>query len=62
LTVYIDLFEKAIQAENISNFIINTKVEAIKDSDGRRTIIAPINNSRIGDFDLLDNVSKNYFN
>jgi hypothetical protein len=62
LTVYRDLFEKAIQAENISNFVINTNVEAIKDSDGRRIVIAPINNSRIGDYDFFDNVRKNCFN
>jgi hypothetical protein len=62
LTVYRDLFEKPIQAENISNFIINTNVEAIKDSDGRRIIIAPINNSRIGDYDYFENIRSKCFN
>ena len=61
-TVYRDCFEKAIQADNISNFVINTNVEAIKNTEGRRIIIAPINNSRIGDYAFFNNVRTQCFN
>jgi hypothetical protein len=62
LTVYRDLFEKAFQAENISNFVINTNVDAIKNSEGRRIVIAPINNSRVGDYDFFESIRNECFN
>ena len=47
LCSYRDLYEKGIQAENISNFQINTNVESIKDSNGRRYVILDLNPSRV---------------
>ena len=43
ICTYRDLYEKGAQAENISNFQINTNVESIKDSNGRRYIILDLN-------------------
>lgn len=60
--VYRDLYEKAIQAENISNFMINTNVDAIKDSNGRRIIIAPINTSRVGDYKFFEDFRNSCLN
>lgn len=62
LTMYRGLFKDPIQAENISNFVINTNCESIKDSDGRRIIIMPINTSRIGDFKYFKNIRDKCFN
>jgi hypothetical protein len=62
ITTYRDLYEKQFMAENISNFVINTNVNAIKNSEGRRIVIAPINNSRIGDYDFFGDVRKTCFN
>ena len=35
LCIHRDLYYKGMQAENVSNFQINTNVECIKDSNGR---------------------------
>ena len=61
-TIYRDLQKSPFQSENISNFVINTNVEALKDSAGRRIIILPIPNSRIGDYAYFDNIRKQCFN
>jgi hypothetical protein len=62
MTTYRDLFKSPFQAENISNFAINTNVEALRDSDGRRIIILPISNSRVNDFEYFENIRKQCFN
>ena len=59
---YRDLFKSPFQAENISNFMINTNVESIKNSDGRRYIILPLNDSRKGDFEYFENIRTKCFN
>jgi hypothetical protein len=61
-TVYRGLFKEPIQAENISNFYINTNVESLKDSQGRRIIIMPLNASRLGDFEYFETLRSKCFN
>ena len=62
LCIYRDLQEKSIQAENISNFQINTNVESIKDSNGRRYVILDLNPSRVGDYEYFRNLKDKCFN
>jgi len=62
ICTYRDLYEKGAQAENISNFQINTNVESIKDSNGRRYIILDLNPSRIGDYEYFKNLKEKCFN
>ena len=62
ITMYEDKNVKAFQAENISNFIINTNVEAIKDSDGRRYIIMPLNNKYKGKGDHFKSIKDTCYN
>jgi len=60
--VYRDVYEKPVKAQNISNFQINTNVESIKDSDGRRYIILDMNPSRVGDYEYFRTLKKRCFN
>ena len=59
---YRDVYEKPVRAENISNFQINTNVESIKDSDGRRYIILDLNPSRVGDYEYFKTLKEKCFN
>lgn len=54
--------EKLFVAKNISNYIINSNVDAIKDDNGRRYFILDLNNSRKGDIEFFDNIYKNCIN
>jgi hypothetical protein len=60
--VFRDVYEKAIQADNISNFIINTNNDAIKDSDGRRYIILPMSSKHFEDHVYFDDLKNSCFN
>jgi hypothetical protein len=60
--MYRALYNDPIKAENISNFMINTNCESIKDSHGRRIVIMPVNNSRMGDYKYFSNIKNNCFN
>jgi hypothetical protein len=60
--VYRSLFKDAIEAENISNFMINTNCDSIKDSDGRRIIIMPVSNCKKGDHQYFSDIRKSCFN
>ena len=60
--VYRDLYEKQISSSNLLNFQINTNVEALKDSQGRRIIILDINPSRLGDYNFFETLKRNCFN
>lgn len=60
--VYRDLYEKQISSSNLLNFQINTNVEALKDSQGRRIIILDINPSRLGDYKFFETLKNNCFN
>ena len=60
-TMYRDVYEKAIQADNITNFMINTN-EDVKDSNGRRIIPLDISLSKKGDYKYFEKIRKNCFN
>ena len=57
-----DLYEKAIAADNLFNGVINSNVEAIKDSDGRRIVIMPISTKRKGDYAYYKTIRDTCFN
>lgn len=57
-----DLFEKSVVAKNVFNAIINTNVEAIKNSEQRRIVIMPINPSRMKDYKYFEYIRKNIYN
>ncbi len=60
---YEDKFEKTIpNVRNLNNYIINTNVEAIKHSEGRRYYIADISTHRQGDLKFWEQLHKNCFN
>jgi hypothetical protein len=56
------LFKDPIEAENILNFVINTNVESLKNSDGRRIIILPLSSCRKGDYEYMNNIRSKCFN
>ena len=56
------LFKDPIQAENILNFMINTNVESLKNSDGRRIIILPLSSCKKGDYEYMNNIRNKCFN
>jgi len=53
---YEDKFQKAFTAKNISNYIINANVDAIKDDDGRRYFILDLSNKQKGDHVYFNNI------
>ena len=57
-----DLYEKAMVAKNVFNAIINTNLEAIKNSEQRRIVIMPINTIRMKDHDYFGYIRKNIYN
>jgi hypothetical protein len=59
---YEDKFQKAFTAKNISNYIINSNVDAIKDDDGRRYFILDLSNKRKGDFTYFNKIYENCMN
>jgi hypothetical protein len=61
-STYRGLYKDAIEAENISNFNINTNVDALKSSDGRRIIIMPITNKYVGNYAFFKDIIDSCFN
>ena len=59
---YRTLYESPINAENVANLVINTNCESIKDSNGRRIIIMPVNNSKMEDHVKFGHIRDNCFN
>ena len=57
-----DLYEKPIIAKNVFNAIINTNVEAIKNSEQRRIVILPISGCRVKDTVFFSNLRNQCFN
>jgi hypothetical protein len=51
-----------ITAKNVNNLIINSNVEAIRDSEGRRYYICDLNNEKKGNLDYFDSIYKNCMN
>ena len=62
VTHYADKYEKAVKCRNINNYIINTNVDAIKHSEGRRYFILPISSKRKGDLTYCGELKKECFN
>lgn len=60
--MYRDLYEKSFEADNINNYIINTNVDAIKHSQGRRYFIADVSTKRMKDFAYFANIKDTCFN
>lgn len=56
------LFKDPVEAENILNFVINTNVESLKNSDGRRIIILPLSSCKKGDYEYMNNIRSKCFN
>ena len=50
------------ETNNINNYIINTNVEAIKDSEGRRYYIVEINSKYREDYKFFNNIRQKCFN
>lgn len=59
---YEDKFVKAFTARNISNYIINSNVDAIKNDEGRRYFILDLSHKRKGDIKFFDNIYKSCMN
>ena len=60
--IYEEKNEKAFTAKNISNYIINSNVDAIKDDDGRRYFILDLSNKRKGDIEYFNKIYSNCMN
>jgi hypothetical protein len=60
--IYEEKNEKAFTARNISNYIINSNVDAIKDDDGRRYFILDLSNKRKGDIEYFNKIYTNCMN
>ena len=60
--IYEEKNEKAFTARNISNYIINSNVDAINDDDGRRYFILDLSNKRKGDLEYFDKIYTNCMN
>ena len=59
---YSDKYEKMVTCENFNNYIINTNVNAIVHSEGRRWFILDLSTHRKGDYKYFDNLHKTCFN
>jgi hypothetical protein len=60
--MYRDVYEKSFEAQNNNNYIINTNVEAIKHSEGRRYFINQISTHRQEDFKYFAEIKARCFN
>jgi hypothetical protein len=54
--IYEEKNEKSFTARNISNYIINSNVDAIKDDDGRRYFILDLSSKRKGDLTYFNKI------
>jgi hypothetical protein len=62
ICVYANKYIAPSACENISNFIINTNVNAIKHSEGRRYFILDLSNKRKSDFQFFSKLKGKCFN
>jgi len=60
--MYEEKNQKCFTAKSISNYIINSNVDAIKDDDGRRYFILDLSNKRKGDFKFFKEIHDNCIN
>jgi hypothetical protein len=61
-TLYADKYEKQFKARNINNYIINSNVDAIKHSEGRRFNILDLSTKRKGDHKYFGNIKGTCYN
>jgi hypothetical protein len=61
-TMYSDKYEKAFESQNINNYFINTNVDAIKCSQGRRYFIAECSTHRKEDHAYFRKIREQCFN
>ena len=59
---YADKYEKRFECENLNNYIINTNVEALKHSEGRRFFLVNVSTHRKGDHDYFGNIKTQCYN
>ncbi len=60
--IWCNKYEKAFEAENINNYVINTNVDAIKSADGRRYFINEISTKRLKDYAYFGLIKTKCFN
>ena len=53
---YCDKFVKSHQSNNINNYIINTNVEALQDSNGRHIYMLDLNKKYENDHAFIDDL------
>lgn len=59
---YSDKFEKRFICENLNNYIINTNVEALKHSEGRRYFLLDVSTHRKQDYEYFGRIKNECFN
>ena len=59
---YADKYEKRFECENLNNYIINTNVEALKHSEGRRFFLMSLSTHRKGDHSYFGNIKTQCYN
>lgn len=62
VSTYTDKYEKSFQAPNINNYVINTNVDAIKHSHGRRYFILDLSAKKLSNFGYFENLRAKCFN
>jgi hypothetical protein len=61
-TMYQEKHEKTFRSKNINNYIINSNVNALQHSEGRRYFIADLSTVKLGDYDYFKELRANCFN
>lgn len=61
-TIYNEKYEKSFRAQNFNNYIINTNVEALKHSEGRRYFTLDVSTEKVGDSKYFDTLYDTCFN
>jgi hypothetical protein len=59
---YCDKYEKKFECENLNNYIINTNLEALKHSEGRRYFLGNVSTKRREDHEYFKHLKKICFN
>lgn len=59
---YSDKYEKRFTCENLNNYIINTNVEALKHSEGRRYFLLDVSTHRKQDYEYFGKIKEECFN
>ena len=59
---YSDKYEKRFECENLNNYIINTNLDSLKHSEGRRYFLGNVSTHRREDHDYFKNLKDTCFN